>query len=264
MFGMVPRVEVFIPTSQTEAFRKAVGDLGGKILKTTIDTKDAPLNPHRITPFKLYNAIKDKEPSFKSKFSYKGIFTSLRKLPVQRQEELLLQFFKEKVEEIPNIEKYVRFITQVNNMPTLKPTDRINQSKLQESVDEYSKRLNRAKPFQVAIERESLRDESFSLFSMTDGEKRTIRQANRPLDYSLQRKTPAREKDSDTRRLRGFCERHFSALLNIMALSLVNSGMEKDYYRIGEPLLEIFKAGAYPIGEKGDKFVVFAPRPKKI
>lgn len=266
---MSPKAEVYIPTGQMDDFRKAVAGLDGNILRVR---KDTLLAPNNITPLKMVKAIREIEPSFVApKLSESSIYSSLRDLPPDRCKEILVEFCKTKVEPIPDPEKFVSFVMDIMHIKFPKTSEKIDQSRLQQSVDQYSERLGRTEPAKVTVVRENV-GADFSLFSKTAVEltklsPRSLPLPTLPIIITMQMEWQVRDKDrTRSQKIDYYNARDYTWLLvKTMARSIVNGNSNgQDYYYIGNPLIEMYKYGAIPLGEKDGKFVVFIPRSRSL
>lgn len=264
---MSPKAEVYIPTGRMDDFRKAVAGLDGNILRVR---KDTLLAPNNITPLKMVKAIQEIEPSFVTpKLSESSIYSSLRDLPPDRCREILVEFCRTKVEPIPDPEKFVSFVMDIMHIKFPKTPEKIDQSRLQQSVDQYFERLGRTEPVKVAVIRENV-GENFSLFSMTSGELLTLSSHSLPLPMlpiMITMQWQIKDKDrTQSQKIDYYNARTYTwRLINTMARSIVNGNSDRqDYHHIGEPLIEMYRYGAIPLGEKDGKFAVFVPRSKSL
>jgi hypothetical protein len=100
------------------------------------------------------SSLKIPEPSKIPYFShYIDVFAALRTLPTRRQEELLVCFFTQKVENFPNGERLARFLTKINNISWFEPKEEPHIQILQQLSNKYFQRIN-AKPLPLRIIRE--------------------------------------------------------------------------------------------------------------
>ena len=69
---------------------------------------------------------------------YHGLFNVLRKnLPQPRQEELLVTFLTQQVEDFPNGEKVAKFIAKLNNIDWFEPQEEPSHEQLQQLSDQF-------------------------------------------------------------------------------------------------------------------------------
>ena len=110
-----------------------------------------PLKLEEVSPSTLTDFLKANGSGFKllpstTEKDYGEVFTSLRALPVTRQEELLVTFFMQGVENFPNGEKLGQFLAKINNIAWFLPIEEPNPETLKQLSDEFYNRLNIPSP----------------------------------------------------------------------------------------------------------------------
>lgn len=262
---MSPKAEVFIPKGKESDLRAFVDGLSGK---TYGIKEDERWGPHDLDSGKLTGFIKITEPFLViPRKSYKSVFASLRFLPPKRQEEILVGFFTERVIDLPNAERFARFLTELNNLPPFIPNNEIGESDLQGFVDQYCTSLGK-KSLPVRIR--SSREPRTTLFDIrTDDMRRMIEELPFPIMKMVE--AALKKPDVTDKNLMRRPNSIITEIAEIMTSSLIESphqpqldSEEKnraDLFRAGQPLIDIYRAGACPVGETTISFIVLVPQP---
>lgn len=140
-----PKVEIWIPKKlDEEDLRIKIAELGGRILNFRRWSEVQPVKVNEVFPGILADFLGEQDPNlqFDHPTNYSIIFSLLHSLSPQKQEELLRGFFTNGVEGFPNGERLGAALAEINNIPWFKPKKKPETASLQILIDKHRSRLN--------------------------------------------------------------------------------------------------------------------------
>jgi hypothetical protein len=137
---MSPKAEIYFPDGvNQEKIQDATDNLGGRFVafKEHKQIEISGISSSEIGSFLSYQGFNSPENS-----TYATIFSDLRQLPQKEQEDLLINFYKERIKGFPNPEKFAEELVRINNIDYFKPKKEPDPKILQALINQHLNRLN--------------------------------------------------------------------------------------------------------------------------
>lgn len=266
---MPPEARVYFPDDQTAAFKKALEPVSG--IRIIEITPDEVISIENLSAVKFIGLIKELEPTFvTSKRSFPSAFDYLRSLSPERQKEILVEILTKRVKGLPNAEAFSSFLADTNNIRWLQPIA-VDESSLQEVVDESQKRLGYSSTKLHIVHKEALpellsdrplfTDDIVSLAELYNDEEAFYPHSIRyMLEGAIDRPIAEASKNMPKS---NFFRYHAGSAIIRTAWWIVNkdfiagrNGVENPY----EPLIEIYKTGRWPVGLTAEGYAIYEPQ----
>lgn len=281
---MVPiEVRAILPDGiPIDHIRAGIEGSGGFVVSVK---EDGPIQAAHIGPRNLAAFLKLTEPSFRypDKVTYRKTLASLRDFPISRQEELLEEFFGNRVIEFPQGREVGRFLARANNMTLGRADKKPSLAAIREQVSRYAGALGielsdivlTGDPSYVQragrAEMEPVRERSYA---------KGVRQARGKVQViTAEMVIPAEDSQAIAqdllvygsknnqrnrlRHLRNNLDVAFSRQIAAVAENIIDPGSVRELQIPGpEKLLEdMASKGVLPLGVIGDAFMVFVAPP---